>query len=464
MLRTFWLLALAAAVAYLAYLASSFVTWGNADPRRPEPPGHIELVRRMHDTNVLFILIDTLRADRLSAYGYERETSPALDYMASTGVRFARHLSQSSWTKCSMASLWTGLYPIRTGVLRAENGTPEEATMPAEILSEADFRTAGIWRNGWVAPNFGFGQGFEVYKRPRAQRPPASVQVQNPHISLAGTDYDTLESAQEFLRIYGRKRWFLYVHLMDVHQYLYDESTALFGNSYSDMYDNSIRHEDVVVGQLLTYLVEMGLLDKTIVIIASDHGEAFSERGLEGHARHVYRESTEVPLIISFPFKLEPGIVVDSRSRNVDLWPTILDLLGLPALPDTDGKSLVPQIMAAAQGEDLDDDRPAFAHLEQGWGQIGRATTPLLAVARGDKRLVVDYRPAENAEELFDRSVDPRELTNMLAEQPDAADALRALAEEYFESPPAPWGAEATLMEIDEMQMNQLRALGYRSD
>ena len=117
------------------------------------------------------------------------------------------------------------------------------------------------------------------------------------------------------------------------------------------------------MGQLLTNLVEMGLLDKTLVIIASDHGEAFSERGLEGHARHVYRETTEVPLIINFPFKLEPGIVVHSRSRNVDLWPTILDLLGLPALPDTDGESLVPQIMAAARGEVLEDDRPAFAHL-----------------------------------------------------------------------------------------------------
>jgi arylsulfatase A-like enzyme len=462
MSRLSWLFAFIALGSFV-FVASRFLEFGNDDPRRPGLPSHIELVEKMHDTNVLFILIDTLRAERLSAYGYERETSPTIDYMASTGVRFARHMSQSSWTKCSMASLWTGLYPIRTGVLRSEHGAPEEATMPAEILREAGFRTAGVWRNGWVAPNFGFGQGFEVYERPRASRPSPGFRAQNPHISLEGTDLDVVDAAQEFLRVHGKERWFLYVHLMDVHQYLYDENSAQFGSAYSDIYDNSIRHEDDVVGVLLTNLVEMGLLDKTLVVIVSDHGEAFSERGLEGHARHVYRETTEVPLILGFPFKLEPGIVVNTRSRNVDLWPTLLDLLGLPGLPDPDGESLVPQILAAADGEEVEDGRPAYAHLERGWGQRGRPSTPLVAVAVGDKRLVVERRPGGvDGEELFDRGVDARELTNVLEEQPEAAEELRALAQEYFESSPAPWGTGATSVEIDEMEMDQLRALGYR--
>ena len=118
------------------------------------------------DLKVLFILIDTLRADRLSAWGYPRETSPMIDWLASGGVRFARQLSQSSWTKCSMASLWTSLYPQRSGVLRFDEVLSSEAKLPAEILREAGFRTVGLFRNGWVAPNFGFSQGFEVYHQP----------------------------------------------------------------------------------------------------------------------------------------------------------------------------------------------------------------------------------------------------------------------------------------------------------
>jgi len=108
----------------------------------------VEALAARSDVNLLFILIDTLRADRLSSYGYERPTSPTLDALAASGIRFARQMSQSSWTKCSMASLWTGLYPVRTGVTRAPQALSRDARMPAEILREAGIRTFAIWRNG----------------------------------------------------------------------------------------------------------------------------------------------------------------------------------------------------------------------------------------------------------------------------------------------------------------------------
>ncbi len=145
------------------------------DPRPLGEPADIEKLSERNDLNVLFVLIDTLRSDRLSAYGYDRETSPNLDKLAATGIRFAEHMAQSSWTKCSMASLWTGLYPVRTGVTRSPQGLPDEAQMPAEILREAGFSTAGIWRNGWIAPGFGFSQGFEIYHSPKSARIPMSV-------------------------------------------------------------------------------------------------------------------------------------------------------------------------------------------------------------------------------------------------------------------------------------------------
>ena len=126
--------------------------------------------------SVLLIVVDTLRADRLGLYGYPRPTSPTLDYLGlAGGIVFRNHHAQSSWTKCSMASLWTARYPVRSGVLRAQDGIPSDAHMPAEILRESGFRTAGLWRNGWVAPSFGFGQGFEAYSRPKAGPVPRSV-------------------------------------------------------------------------------------------------------------------------------------------------------------------------------------------------------------------------------------------------------------------------------------------------
>lgn len=463
-LRSRWFFAAAVAL-FLVYAAISLVRFTNSDPRPVGTVDDILALQDRSDLNVLFILVDTVRAHHLGAYGYPRDTSPMFDYMADTGLLFRRHLSQSSWTKCSMASLWTGLYPIRTGVLRAQHALPESATMPAEILREAGFRTAGLWRNGWVAPNFGFGKGFEVYDRPEARGTPLSVQRENPHVSIEGTDDDVVDAAREFLRIHGQERWFLYLHLMDVHQYLYDEDSAVFGRGYSDIYDNSILHTDRIVGRLLTELAETRQLEKTLVVWTSDHGEAFYERGFEGHAQTVYRETTEVPFAISFPFRLEPGLVVESRTAGVDVWPTILDLLGLPELPDVDGRSRLPEILAAAKRAPAPDPVPVFAHIEKGWGQAVDPKSPIVTVVDEQHRLV-RTRTAEgtDTEELFDSIADPSELEHVGKARPEVLAELGELVDRYFESPPAPWGEETPEIELDQMELNQLRALGYKID
>jgi arylsulfatase A-like enzyme len=456
---------LAAAVLALAVYASTLVelrVGGDADTR---PVGSVEDIERLSersDVNVLFILIDTLRADRLSSWGYARPTSPTFDLLAARGVRFAHHLAQSSWTKCSMASLWTGLHPMRSGVTRFEHSLSQEAVLPAEILRDAGFRTAGVFRNGWVEGYFGFDQGFEVYERPVARPPPPSVRRENPTLQSVGTDDDAVDAAIEFLRVYGRQRWFLYLHLMDVHEYVYDEETALFGSSYSDIYDNAIRHENLVVDRLLGHLAASGLIERTLVAIASDHGEAFGERGFEGHARNVYPEVTEVPFLLSFPFRLEPGVVVEARTSNVDIWPTLLDLLGLPPMPETDGRSRVPEILASARGEAAPaDGAPAFAHLDRAWGQRTRGPEPNVAVHQdGFHYLLFAGGPrAARLEELFDTSRDASE--NVIAQHADVAERLRGLAQSYLAAEP-PWTSRAPDLELDEMQLNQLRALGYQ--
>ena len=460
LVNTRWPWLAGAALLVAVYAASLFET----RPGDTRPTGtleDIEALSKRDDLNVLFILIDTLRADRLGAWAYERDTSPTLDWLANSGVRFARQLSQSSWTKCSMASLWTGLYPQRTGILRFDDVLPSEARLPAEILKEAGFRTIAIYRNGWVAPNFGFDQGFEIYHQPARLPVPPSVRRENPSIHGQGSDDSAVEAVRTFLNVSAHEHWFLYVHLMDVHQYAYDEESALFGETYSDIYDNSIRREDRIVEYLLGHLADAGVLDKTLVVIASDHGEAFGERGFEGHARNVYGEVTEVPFILSFPFRLEPGLVVETRTENVDIWPTLLDLLGLPPLDDTDGRSLLPLMRLAAQGKHPpESERHAFAQLDQHWGRAGVEPTSMLAVSSGDYRYV-DATASGGREELFDRSRDAVEVENVLTEHDDVAQRLRAAARDYLESPSPPWGDANETVELDEMELNQLRALGY---
>lgn len=444
----------------MAAFVASLVRFPDRDPRPVGSGADIEGLAEREDVNVLFILVDTLRADRMSAYGYERQTSPALDDIAERGIRFDRHLAQSSWTKASMASLWTGLYPLRAGVTRFDQQLSQQAILPAEIFRAAGFRTAGIWRNGWVSGYFGFDQGFEAYDKPASKPPPASIIRENPTLSTVGTDVDVVAAASEFLRVYGDQRWFLYLHMMDLHEYLYDEDSAKFGTSYSDVYDNSILRTDLILEQLFLFLAQQDLLTKTIVVIGSDHGEAFGERGYEGHARVVYRESTEVPLIVSLPFQLEPGVVVPTRTRNIDIWPTVLELVGLEMPAGIDGRSRVPEILAAVRGETLLDATDGFAHLDQTWGQRGVASRSTLAIARGPLRYVFSEAPNGDVyEELFDASGDPRELSNALAGNLETLAEFRVEAEEHLKVEP-PWGVVDRL-EVDQMQLNQLRALGY---
>jgi arylsulfatase A-like enzyme len=429
------------------------------------PRGSAEDIARLRDRgnlNVLFIVVDTLRAEHLGSYGYERDTSPVLDRLANSGVRFERHLAQSSWTKSSMASLWTGLYPARTGITRFDDVLPDAARMPAELLRDAGFQTVGLYRNGWVAPTFGFDQGFEVYQHAIPRPLPPEVRRENPTLSEKGTDEGMIEAAQEFLRVNGHQRWFLYLHMMDLHEYVYGEESALFGASNAGIYDNSIRWTDGSIEILLKSLSAMGHLENTLIAVASDHGEAFLERGFEGHAREVYRESTEVPFLLSFPFRLEPGGVVEARTRNIDVWPTILDLLGLEPPQGIDGRSRLPDILSSlSEGEPHGGGRTAIADLDQSWGQRDADPLPAIAVVEDAFRYVrAEQAGGHLSEHLFDASNDPRELHDLATEQPETLERLRAVADDYYETEPS-WGAAPT-RELGELELNLLRALGYR--
>ena len=458
-----WLYFGAAAVLVVALVASQFRY--EVPPKRVGSVDELARLRERDDLNVLFILVDTLRADHLGCYGYERATSPNIDALAARGIRFARNEAQSSWTKASMASLWTAMYPQRTGILRYPDGVPDEARLPAEILAEHGFYTAGIFRNSWVAANFGFGQGFDRYVKPLPNFSLDRFKNRSPSSKpLQGSDQDVTQSAVEFLQQYHDRRFFLYLHYMDAHQYAYDSTSDLFGTTFLDLYDNAIHWVDINVGYVMTALRNLGLAEKTLVVLVADHGEAFFEHGFEGHAKGLYDEVQHTPWIVIPPFDLEPGVVVGTQVANVDVWPTIFDLLGIEgALPDAQGLSTLPLILAEAKGEPVPSafaPRPVFSHIDRHWGKVRHEENPYFAVVETPYRLHHKLK-FPNQDQLYDHSIDPDEQENIAAEKPELAERLRADIDTYRQAKPA-W--DKATEELSELELNQLRALGYKID
>jgi arylsulfatase A-like enzyme len=251
------------------------------------------------------------------------------------------------------------------------------------------------------------------------------------------------------------------MHYMDVHQYLYAASSPEYGSGFSDIYDSAIHWTDQNVGMLVEVLARAGLLDKTWIVVAADHGEAFFEHGGEGHATNLYGEVTQVPLIIVPPVSLDPGIVIEDRVANVDIWPTVLDLVGLPALPNAEGRSLLPLILeASGKGEAPAElrDRPIFAQLDRTWGRDGREPDPMISIVKDDYRML--YRLARPVKvELYDKNADPAEQKNVAKAESERAIQMSQDVDSFLEAPIA-WG-ETPSIEIDAMREAQLRALGY---
>ncbi len=456
-----WFLATGAILLILAAL------FRYVEIRTPNRPGgsweQITELAEREDLNIVFVLIDTLRADRLSAYGYERPTSPILEGLVASGIRFDDAIAQSTWTKTSMASIWSSTYPATNRITRYPHGLPDEFPSPAELLRENGYRTVGMWRNGWVAPNFGFAQGFDYYFKPSVQGQRPHMRQDNPSAHrLPGTDFDLTMAATEFLGRAGDEKFFLYIHYMDVHQYVYDENSD-FGSSYSDIYDNSIHWVDANLGTVVAALQDEELMERTILMVASDHGEAFYEHRYEGHARDLYRETTHVPLVIALPFRLKQPIYVQEPVENIDIWPTLLDLAGLPELPGAEGRSLVPAILSAARGETGSNGAaPRFAQLDRTWGRRGAEPEPLVSVQEGRYRL---FQPVAGPgrPELYDAVEDPGEQKDLASERPEDVERLQGLVDEYMASPEAVWGSPEEVP-LSDLMLGQLRALGYVLD
>jgi arylsulfatase A-like enzyme len=328
--------------------------------------------------NVLLISVDSLRADRLGAYGHDRETSPTLDRLAAEGVLFERAISPTSWTLPSHVTLLSGRDPAKHGTVARTDRIDDEVPLLQEAFSRAGYETAGFYSGPFLHPYFGFGRGFDRY----ASCETIEVDDARPIDAMTSAHEDRTNetvrrSFTEWLDTRPEDRpFFAFVHMWDVHfDYIAPEpwGTA-FARPYAGnldgrriaaqgfpervsradlehllaLYDGEVLYTDDTIGKLLEALDRAGVLDETLVVVTADHGEEFKEHGGKTHHRTVFVESVHVPLILWARQGLPRGLRIEPFVALADVAPTILDLVGLAPLSGADGRSLAPAIRGEA--------------------------------------------------------------------------------------------------------------------
>ncbi len=436
--------------------------------------GGAEAARPRH---VLLISIDTLRPDHISCYGHTQETSPNLDRLARRGVRFTDVTAAAPWTLPSHASLLTGLYPSRHGVKSHQTRLPEAVITVAEEFQAAGFETMAVVNTHNVgAPQYRLGQGFEHFRyiTETAEDRELRLRVVNMGEVVAN------EARSLLARRDPDKPFFLFLHFYDCHTdwtpreehrraLVQPYSGTLVGNTQElnrirnlgqqlapddlrflrELYDAEIRTFDQVLGGFLDGLERDGLLDDTLVVVTSDHGEEFQEHGGLLHGRSQYQELLRVPLILAGP-GLPAGVVVDVPAHGVDVAPTLLALLGLAPEGTHDGLDLSPTWSGGQLPE-----RALFGEADQDNRTAEREVDTKQMVRRGAHKLIVD-RVAQRIE-LYDLARDPHERRDLAAEAGAQARALALELREFLTRAVTP--EKIPLPSAEERR--QLDAMGY---
>jgi arylsulfatase A-like enzyme len=426
--------------------------------------------------NILLLTIDTLRADHLGAYGYDRSTSPNLDAFAKESVLFENAFSVSSWTLPAHASLLTGLFPAEHGVVTDISALPVSSETLAEIMSGNGYETFAAVSHVYLTERYGFEQGFDRFddrlSAASAHKPVAAGIVDRTIDWLAGRE--------------SERPFFAWLHIFDPHwDYAppspydkmfdphYDGSMKGDFHSLSSyfkaakgydtpphfperdfehvvaLYDGEIAYVDAEVGRLFEHLKSRGVWDETMIAVVSDHGEEFMEHGsLEGHQWTLYDEVVRVPLMLRIPGGRFSGEVVRTPVSTVGLAGTVLDYAGIPQSR--------PRRSLAAVIESSGGDRPPVPPLLA--DLTIRREKRLTAIRDGDFKLL---RGAEGEVELYRVSVDPGETSDLSAERPVDVERLSKRLDEVLESlaPLPDAGREREV--LDPAAIHRLRATGY---
>jgi arylsulfatase A-like enzyme len=287
--------------------------------------------------NILFISIDTLRADHLGTYGYKRPTSPRIDEFAKTAVVFEQAHSAASWTLPSLTSLMTSLYTSTHGMRKQESRLDPSFHTLAELLRNAGYDTAMVVSHYFLSGRYGLQKGFTHVDSHLLQMDMIAG-ITSPEITEKGVDWIRDKAA-----VRDGIPWFLWLHYFDPHDtYLpHPGYSEKFGMKREiDLYDGEIAFTDDYVGRVLDELARSRLDDDTIVVIVADHGEEFMEHGETRHGKNLYEETVRVPLMIRAP-GFHPTRV-ESVIASVDLMPTLLELADVKTDFPIEGQSLIP--------------------------------------------------------------------------------------------------------------------------
>ncbi len=442
--------------------------------------------------NVVLFVCDTLRADRLGSYGYERDTTPNLDAMAAAGTRYARNYSQGPWTVPSMISMFSGLY-----VFAEEQVLPNTPTLP-ETLAEGEVYTAGFVGNDVLIGQRGFERGFEEF-----HRPPMAGRYATRMVDFFEEWWDANEDD-----LAAADKRFFWIHAFDPHAPFAPEKGALpedwkarldledyrelweaarpeadahklpdsleffpavkYMNALSVAYDGEVLGVDTAFGALIDFLAERGELEETLIVFASDHGEKFFEHPLYpleknlkveqhggyplgvadlftySHRAFFQDELWNTPLILQGP-GIAAGRVVDELSSNLDLYPTVCAAFGLTPPPGVEGRNL------------LAPEPPALERVYAYGFETEAVIEPSgLKLVRHMPRRFGLPDDAERPVELLDSAADPRERIDFAAQRPEEVARLLGAIDGWRERVDRPYETE-----ISPAAGEALRALGY---
>ncbi|MCY3965200.1 MAG: sulfatase-like hydrolase/transferase [Acidobacteria bacterium] len=392
----------------------------------------------MESPNVVLISIDTLRSDRLPAYGYTGVETPAIDRLAADGVLFERAFTHVNVTLPAHASLFTGLLPPQHGV-RDNAGYRLDEAVPtlAETLGRRGYATGGFVSSYVLRAGTGIGRGFDVYDdgvRFMTGRDLGELQRPGP---------ETLAAAADWLGDAAGSPFFLFVHLYEPHAPYNPPSP--FAERYDDSYDGEIAAADAVVGELLRRLEELGLYRDALIILLSDHGEGLMDHGEMDHLILIYREVLQVPLIVKLPGGARAGERVATNAQLADVAPTVHSLLGLEHARELPGGNLL-ELQERSRGA-----APRQIVSESVYPRIHFGWSDLASVVEDDLHFIESPDP-----ELFRLSVDPGERNNVIQEERAAARRMRAALAEIDRSLTSP-------AEDDPEIRRRLESLGYLS-
>ncbi len=393
--------------------------------------------------NVLLITLDTTRADHLGCYGYPRAKTPSLDGLAREGIRFARAYCPAPVTLPSHISILSGLYPIAHGVRNNGHHLPSGIRTLAGILRGRGYATAAFVSSFSVDSRFGIDRGFDVYDD--TFQPQASLKSADAERRAEGT----FDRFSRWLENNWSNRFFAWVHYYDPH--LPYDPPPPYKEEFADRpYDGEIAYMDDYVGAILDRLRTRGILEKTIIVVAGDHGEGLGDKVEIGHGIFLYEGTLRVPLIFH-NLKILPRPRVDeSAVRLVDVAPTILELVGLKdEAAGMQGQSLVPRLKGKA-GKDLDSLIETFFPRENfGWSE-------LVGIISGPWKFIQAPRP-----ELYDLKNDPEEKKNLYELEANKSAALKAKLESGLLRLGSGSKASGEPETARAEDLEKLRSLGY---